>query len=288
MLDPQNPSEGIYENVPERIYRSAAGISQSELKEMDPTPAHYHAAKIGTKKDPTPDQLTGTLTHALILQQKELFVVIPSDAPKIPTKAQINAKKPSEDTKDSIAWWNQFRNSNPGREYLDREDADRLYAMRDSVRRHPTANEILSRATAFEVAAFKRHKTGLMMKGLADCLAMDDKNLMVIPDLKTTQPGGASESEFSRSIFNWGYDQQAAYYLDLFGATYFMFIAVEKEPPYAVACYNLDAQSIQRGRDKNEAALLTIAECEKSGVWPAYHSGIKTIGLPEWVIRKGL
>jgi exodeoxyribonuclease VIII len=254
-FNPTNPEEGIYPNLPEPIYRKAPGISQSALKEMEYSPAHYRSYVTAPPTPSTPDQLIGTMTHALILQKKELFTVIPADAPKMPTKAQVNAKKPSDETKEAISWWNQFRTANPGRELIDREDADRMYAMQRSVLAHPIASEVLKRASGFEVAAFKLHHTGLLMKGLADCVCTDDNNMTTIPDLKTTGLGGASFYKFRKAIFDWGYHRQAAYYLDLFGASFFMFIVVEKEPPYAVACYNLLPASLHKGRSDNERDL---------------------------------
>lgn len=284
-FNPSNPEEGIYPDIPEAVYRNAPGINQSSLKELI-TPAHYHAYVTGPKKPPTPDQIIGTLTHALVLQKRELFAVIPKSAPKMPTKAQLNAKKPSPESQDAIAWWNHFRQSNPGKEFLDQEEAAQIRAMAASVWNHPTASEILSAASTFEVAAFKRHHTGLMLKGLADCIATDANNYLTVPDLKTVQAGGASELEFIKQIYNWSYHRQASFYLDLFGATYFIFIVVEKEAPFAVNCFNLEQKDIRLGREQNERDLKLIAECEKTGEWPGYTTGLKTIGIPEWALNR--
>lgn len=286
-FDPSNIEEGIYPNLPERVYRMAAGISQTAIKETDLSMAHYHSYVTLPQKKPTKDQITGTLTHALVLQKKQLFAIIPEDAPKKPDKKQLQAKNPSTATVEAIAWWKNFERENPGKEYLDIDEAQNIFNIRDAVMSDPMAGEIIRRATHFEVAAFKRHSSGLLMKGLADCIALDDRDLMTIPDLKTCQLGGASERYFTKAIFDdWGYDRQTAYYLDLFGATFFVFIAVEKEPPYAVACYDLEAEDVAWARRANDAALHRIAECEKTGVWPAYGGGIKTLRAPDWVRRR--
>lgn len=285
-FDLTNPAEGIYPNLPEPIYRGAKGISQTQLKKMEFSSSHYFAAINAPPKLPTPDQIIGILTHALVLEDKELFVVLPEDAPKKPTKAQLGAKKPSQDTQDAIAWWNSFRMANPGKEIIEREEADQLYNIRNAVVRHPIAGEILLRSRQFEVGAFKRHSTGLMMKGRADCLCVDDKEMTTVPDLKTCGFGGASAQEFSWAIYNWGYHRQAAYYLDVFGATYFVFIAVEKEPPYSVACYHLTPESIAKGREENERDLQIVAQCEQSGIWPGYPQSLARIGLPPQKLKE--
>jgi len=290
-FNPANPEEGIYPNLSEKVYRAAPGISQSMVKEMEYSPAHYHAKVFGPPSEPTDAQIIGTLTHALVLQNRCLFAAIPANAPRRPTKAQREAKKPSPETIGTIEWWRHFEASHQGRELLDQETCDSIHRIRDSVMAHPTASAILARAQPqdTEVAAFKRHEaTGLLLKGLADVVVSDDAMMLTIPDLKTCQLGGASKEEFSKSIYNWGYHRQAAWYLDLFGATYFMFIAVEKEPPYAVACYNLDRESIERGRHENERDLAIIKKCTDENKWPSYHEGIETIGVPDWVKRRNV
>lgn len=282
ILNPEAPKEGIYFNVPEPIYRKARGVSQSMLKECEYSMLHYKTA-LTVKHKPTPEQVNGTLLHGLVLQRKELFAVVPDNAPNKPTKKQLSAKQPSEDTKHAVQWWEAFRRLNPGKEFISREDADKLYAQRDAIMSHPDAAEMLSRSSKFEVAGFKKHHTGIMMKGLADCITTDDNNFTVIPDVKTCRVGGASYSEFQREIPKWGYHRQAHYYTEIFGASFFLFICVEKEPPYAVACYQADYGMIARGHQENERDLMRVAECERTGIWPGYSSGIVSISLPEWM-----
>lgn len=137
------------------------------------------------------------------------------------------------------------------------------------------------------MACWKTHEpTELLIKGRADRVTTDNSDYIVIPDLKTVPRGGASREEFTRDIYKWGYYRQAAFYLDFFGATFFVFIVVEKEPPYAVACYNLDARAIQLGRFENERDLALVKRCSDSGKWPAYPAGLGEISVPEWVLKR--
>jgi len=66
----------------------------------------------------------------------------------------------------------------------------------------------------------------------------------------------------------------------------FLFVAVEKTPPYLVAVYNLDQEAISRGRDENFAALLTYIRCSERNEWPGYPEQIANIGLPTWANKK--
>jgi hypothetical protein len=280
-LNPDDPQEGIYFNVPEPIYRRAKGYSQSQLKECEYSMLHFKEA-LTTKRKPTAAQIAGTLLHGLVLQKRELFAVVPPNAPNKPTKSQLNAKQPSDATVAAIKWWQDFRCKHPDKEYICQADADLLYAQRDAILKDPDASEMISRASNFEVAAFKLHSTGLMLKGLADCICEDDNQYTVVPDIKTCMVGGASYRQFQKTIADYGYHRQAAFYTDLFGASFFLFICVEKEPPYATACYQADPEMIRIGRRENEEDLLAVAQCEKTGVWPGYPSGIIQISLPEW------
>lgn len=281
-LNPEDPAEGLYFNIPEPIYRKAKGYSQSQLKEAEYSMAHFHAAITSPPRKPTNDKVIGTLLHALVLQGKELFVVVPENAPNKPTKIQLSAANPSPETLDAIQWWRRFRAENEGREFVSYKTAGNIRSMRDSIMTHPEAKEIIGRASGFEVAAFRKHHTGLLLKGLADCLTTDDNDLTVVPDVKTCQVGGASPYAFSKAIADWGYHRQAAFYKQLFEASYFLFIAVEKEPPYACACYLADHDIIVAGYRENERDLARIAECEKTGIWPGYSTAIQNISLPEW------
>lgn len=268
-LNPTNPEPGIYFDVPEPIYRRAPGISQTALKACEMSMAHFRQVAFGSRpSEPTDAQIVGTLTHALVLQGRKLFVPRPKGM-------TFQTKEGKE--------WKKAQKLEP----VSREIAADLYRMRRAVWSNPTARAILERDGNAEVAAFKVHeKTGLMLKGLADFLVTDDNLMTVIPDLKTTTEGGASEKEFSKTIYNYGYHRQAAFYLDLFGATHFVFIVVEKVAPYAVACYALDHDAIAVGRWENERDLARVAECVRTGVWPGYPDVLLKIGLPEWARKE--
>jgi hypothetical protein len=82
---------------------------------------------------------------------------------------------------------------------------------------------------------------------------------------------------------------QAAFYQDgikaITGKTVpFCFITVEKDAPYAVACYKAGDEVIEVGRAKYRAALQLLKWCKDNDQWPAYQPNgeIETINLPRW------
>lgn len=271
-MNPLDPADliGIKFDVPMAAYRAAPGISQTNLKEVGISAKHYLSAITEEPKEPTDAQIIGTIIHSAVLENDlSGFVVAPDDYDG----------RSSEGKKWKAA------QSKP---IIKREIAQDIRGMITSVKNHPMACALLYGPQAKrEVCAWKTHgPTGLLRKARADVLTQDKKELTTIVDLKSVPREGGKQEEFSKSIFNWGYDVQSAWYLDIFEATFWCFVVVEKTAPYAVACYSLSDESIAIGRAKYERYLAVIEKCTKSGIWEAYGDELKTINLPEWVMRK--
>lgn len=263
-------TEGIAIGISEEAYRAAEGVNQTSLKLMAISAAHYRSKIDEKPKPPTDAQRIGTVTHQVILQDKHDYVVRPAGL-KFSTVEGKAWKKAQTKT------------------IIDLEEERDIEGMRASVMAHPVARAILERPGQNEVASFRRDpETGLMLKGRADRVCMDDQQRTVIPDLKTTQHGCAGKEAFSKEIYNWGYAIQAHHYLTLFGASSFVFIVVEKESPYACAVYALEPDAIAHGARLWREYLNRVKECTDSGIWPAYSTTMEWIGLPEWAKRKEL
>ncbi len=278
----------MFLNVPMSEYRAASGVSQGNLKEIAISPAHYRAAVTTPEEEPTQAQKIGQVIHSVLLDHTfSQFVIRPDTYP-----ATVKGKKGMPDITVNKKW---SGTANYCKEWMEQQevtvitttDWTDIRGMIASIQSHPKASRILNGEGNNEVSIWKRHEpTGLLLKGRADRVTTDNNDFICIPDLKSCQRGGAAQDEFSRSIYNYGYERQAAYYLDLFGATFFIFIAVEKEAPYAVACYNLSPDSIALGRRQNERDLAIVNRCTETGVWPAYPEGLYTIGVPDWVLKR--
>jgi exodeoxyribonuclease VIII len=258
-------TEGIFFDLPDDVYRKAPGVSQTELKWMRPTPAHYRAKKDAPPEPPTDAQVIGKLTHSAVLERK------------IEGQFTIKPDGMTFASKDGKAW--RDAQTLP---IVSQEVADNIAGMTDSVACHPTAQAVLKNSRR-EVSGFKRDpETGLMLKARADVLTTDANGLTVIPDLKTCDRGEADSKEFSRAIWKWGYHLQAAHYLDVFGASSFLFIVVEKLPPYAVAIYYLSAEALNKGRADRDLLLAELKRCQDESLWPGYTELIQEISLPNY------
>ena len=97
--------------------------------------------------------------------------------------------------------------------------------------------------------------TGIKCKGKADVFS---KKANTIIDIKTTTK--ASLNEFRRHAYKYGYNRQAAFYMDGFGADRFMFIVIEKSAPYNFGIYECSQEFINSGREDYKELLVTYDE----------------------------
>jgi exodeoxyribonuclease VIII len=105
-----------------------------------------------------------------------------------------------------------------------------------------------------------------------------------VVDLKTTTD--ASPAGFAKSVATFRYHVQASHYLaGLHGAERFVFIAVEKTAPYAVAVYELDAAALAAGEQLRQRDIRVIADCQATKEWPGYGDDCQTLALPSWALR---
>ena len=62
----------------------------------------------------------------------------------------------------------------------------------------------------------------------------------------------------------------------------FVFIAVEKKPPYAVATYIVNDEDLITAHEENEWLAAKYGECLKADKWPGYSENIEVLTLPHW------
>lgn len=263
--------------VDNAAYHAHPAVSKSHLDEINRSPLHYWARFLDPNRivpPPTPAMVIGTALHTHVLEMTEWdkqFVIAPDG---------IDRR-----TKAGKEEWAAFEAEANGKTVLKREDGELIAAMGRAIYGHPAAAMLLAMSGKAETSHFwTDEKTGLECKCRPDWL-FDDCSVIV--DLKTTED--ASPMGFRKSIGQYAYHKQAAWYLhgleQATGVcpTQFVFIAVEKKPPYAVGVYAADAEMIKAGWEVAERNLERIAECRVAGRWPGYSEEIEPISLPPWM-----
>jgi exodeoxyribonuclease VIII len=257
-------------------YHAHRAVGSSQLKDILRSPAHFfakHRAPDRIPFEPTPAMQFGTVVHAAILEPDTLasvVAVMPDDAP-------------DKRSKDGKAWHEAFARESAGRIILSAERHSQAITIANVVRADPTCAALLADCD-FERSGFWTDRaTGVECKFRPDAIKRD---CSIIVDVKTT--ADASAESFAKSIANFRYDLSAAHYID--GALQafasqphsFVFIAVETEPPFALACYRADTTVTSKGLHDRDRALRRYAECLADDVWPGYEPGIWPISLPKW------
>lgn len=253
-------------------------VSKSQLDLVARSPRHYWARYLDPNRvepEPTAAMLLGTALHTKVLEPDtvaERYVVAPDGIDRR-TKAGKEA-------------WAEFEATAAGKTVLAKEDAEQILRMSEAVLTHPAAALLLGQlpGKAETTWMWTDEATELRCKCRPDWLT-DDGSLII--DLKTTED--ASPREFERSVAKWRYHVQAAWYLHGLEAAngkrpdQFIFVCVEKKPPYAVAVYAAAPEMIEAGWKQAQRDLETLAVCRSTDSWPSYSDQIETINLPPWM-----
>jgi exodeoxyribonuclease VIII len=86
-----------------------------------------------------------------------------------------------------------------------------------------------------------------------------------------------------RSVIKYRYHVQAAFYSQGIGAEQFLFIAVEKKPPFAVAVYATPPELLEKGLIYAVQDLRQLATCRAENRWPGYGDEIQSLVIPDWL-----
>ena len=250
-------------------YHASPAISKSGLDLIRKTPALYQWRR-SNPTEQTPAMRLGTLTHTVVLEP-EVFA----------DSVIVRPEGIDRRTSAGKAAWAAFELEAEGREIITNEEGAKLAAIRDAVRSHPAAAKALAGLPVIEQSIFW-DVDGIACRCRPD--AVTERGVIV--DLKTTRD--ASPEGFARSVAQYRYHVQAAYYSDGYRAVFgeaprgFVFIAVETEPPYLVAVYVASETMTSRGRIEYQADLDTFRECLATDTWPGYSSSPLTLDLPKW------
>lgn len=262
----------IEENKSFDDYCKEAAVNYSKLKTMERCPYFYKWAAQHERKDTDALRL-GRLIHTLVLEPdlvNEQFLMLP----------EIDRR-----TVKGREQYNELVSQNPDKQCIKQDDFNTAVAMATEVRANSFVLDLLRGASTELTVTWKDADTGIDCKARVD--AYNDKGIVI--DLKTTID--ASPKGFARKLSAYGYDGQAAYYLKGLQengapAKHFVFIAVEKSPPYLVGLYRLSDEVIKLSTAKNQTLLRRYAECVRTDNWPGYTQGIQEIGVPQYAISE--
>lgn len=275
------PKPGVYKKLPAGDYHNVwKAVSNSLLQQMKKSPAHMRYA-MDHEVEPTPAMLIGSAVHCAVLEP-DIFPAL---------YFACEGDRRTKAVKEAIA---ALEAENPGAIILSADDHARCLAIRDAVYANATARTLLTGAGDVELSFAWQHEvlsmgggSLVLCKGRADRVSWEIAGGTIV-DLKTTTD--ARKGPFERKIFQMGYYNQGALYVDGVRANrlaikHYSVIAIEKDPPYGVAVYRMKDEVLEAGRIENGDLIAHAAKCMLSGVWPCYSNDITDISLPDWAWR---
>ena len=268
-------------------YHAIKALSNSSLSVLKRSPTEFHKRFVtGEMKGRESDaMLLGSAVHMLALEPERF------DAEYVVLDGPINeSKKPpgpyGRDTK-AFQKWLDAEMMQQCRKVLVREEFAESLAIAKAFQSHPTIAAIMaSRAeklfeSEYAMLWVEDDGSELDLKCKIDFVCPAER---LIVDLKTTSD--PSPYAWSWSAEDFGYHRQAAIYSDAMEAKYgepfrFLFGVVRSKEPYEAAVYELDAESIQRGRVEYEALIEEYIDRKASNDWLSdWQRGVFSINVP--------
>lgn len=195
-------NEGFVYGLDDEIYRSAEGISQSDIKTLLSCPFKYFQ---GIKDEPSPAMIEGTLLHILLNEPHKL------DEKFFITEAERITKEVKEEA--------------DGRLIFKQKDFSILKECADYTKDFLLKNAGIDvDKMDGEVSYFGEYE-GIKAKGRADKITTDRKAVI---DFKKTS--NASHKEFLRQAMNLKYGIQDVFYREIMGLEEFWWVAIETKP----------------------------------------------------------
>jgi len=281
---------GIY-TLPEEEYFADPAVSNSDLKLVRRSPAHFYSEKRDpdrVQKEPSPQMKAGKCLHCAILEPWDFdsrHAVLPPDAPNRPSLRQINAKNPSKESIQAVRWWNDWNSLHGDKEIITDEQCKQYKAIGSLIRNHPELMGYMLQGKAEQSVFAKDPETGVMCKCRPDWMTRI-ANLNVVIDFKSTDD--ARPHMFQRTAYNFEYFKGAAYYSDVIRwsgldpVDLFLLVAFERDPPFAIKVYEIQEAELDRGREQYRPALNLFAYCQDTGEWPSYDTSIEVLEFPVW------
>lgn len=267
---------GLYPDMAEADYFALRGyLSQTGAKRLLPPscPAKYRAWRDGEREQKSAAMDFGSVVHKIVLGKGKAFAVRPAEFDSWRTK---DARLFAEDARTN------------GLIPISPEDYTEAEKVAAKVAAHPIAGPLFNRPGDSEVTAiWVDPETGVKCCARFDFLPepVDGKRL-IVPDLKTTV--SAETNEFGRSVANFGYALQDAFYsealqvLGIDADPAFVFVAVEKEAPYCLTVGQLSAQDKLLGKSLAAHARYLYRECVATDDWPEYAAEVVTFETPAY------
>lgn len=265
---------GLHDGIENEAYHAGPGISKSSLWTIySQSPAHYKfppEEEVSTTKQANLD--FGSALHIAILE---------------PNTFEKRVMRGPADRRGN-KWTDAQAFATNSKKLLLVEDVyDRVMVIRDAVHADAYINTIITGGKPhIEASAYWNDaEHGTLCKARPDFWRPD---IGICIDLKSAE--SARPDKFARAVIDYGYHAQEAWYSDGLtalglGLNGFLFLAVEKDSPYAFKLYELPPSIVGEGRTAIRKGLDAYVSCSSLGSWPSYGDGVAELTFPRWAYK---
>ena len=253
------------DNLSNAEYHAQDAISSSDVKMVHKSTLAHWKARGEFKGSITFD--IGSVVHDLVLEGGRNSVRGPAD-------------------RRGNTWKDAYADAQAeGKTLLTMSDYDLARNVADSVLFHPAGQRMAGLDVINEASFFATDPaTGLEIKCRPDSYWQEQG---VVYDIKTCQD--ASPRGVAKQMIDYGYAIQAAFYLHVLQqagmkAERFVFVNVEKTPPYAVSVNELSEEFLAWGQQQMHKTLSEIKNASDDGYYPTgWSDRVNVIELPRWL-----
>lgn len=260
----------------EKEYREHPAISRSELFRISESPEKFKYYQ-EHPEEPTPALVFGQLFHAMALTPEavwEQFAVMP------------NVDRRTKAGKEEFA---EFETQAKGKTIVSVDMVEQATEMCEALNRNEFVKKLL-KGEKEKSFFWVDEMTGEECKCRTDALTEVGENLIIV-DLKSTD--NAETEAFMKSAIRYGYDLQSAMYsegvkVNTGKEPLFVFIAIEKKPPYAINILQADKLLVRRGYDLFRELIGIYHECKTTDNWWGYlgrYNQINNLALPAYLAK---
>jgi hypothetical protein len=258
--------------LPFEQYKAIDAISHSDLRLANRSLRHY---QLGLRVEATPSMILGSATHCYVLEPERFdseYYIIP-----------VCDRR----TKEGKSTFERHQELAGNRSLLPESEMVKIAGMRKELEATRTWQMLKDNVWTVECTIQWKHEaTALRCKGRPDAISGDTEKNRTLIEYKTTSR--ASSWNFQKSIVEYGYHTQLAYYGEGlrkhgFEPAHCIIIAQETEFPYLVAFYRLNNEALKLGHDQNETTLKRIKYALESGYYEGYPDMLLDIDLPKYM-----
>ena len=265
---------GIYPGIDWQVYLDVERVRISNLKEMSRSPLHYRHRLTSERK--TAALSLGHSAHVAVLEPERFE----ADYVLWDERTESGTVRPRRG-KD----WDAFCAANQGKTIIKLDEYRFACAIRDAVRRNPTATKYLRKGRSEVAVIWEDAATQRRCKGRVDWITNID-GCDAIVGLKTTRDGDVRA--FSNQAAKLLYHLQWAFYFDGYEAATgekarVVELAIESAPPHDVVAYIVPAEVIEFGREEYRRLLGRLFDCELTNRWPGRAENEMVFELPRYL-----